>query len=97
MPCVNLQNDLPVFRIKHDVGEVGYGYPPYHVAPLQGVAFAPRLHEEAATPCAPNTLGDVWAIALMLFHVTVLRSFGNARLYNCRETTAQRAAVEGVI
>jgi hypothetical protein len=99
MPFVNLKNDLPVFGIKHDGCEVRAlrDTHPSRSA-LQGVAFAPRF-TEAATPCLPNTLGDVWAYCLSkLFHVSELRELSAMRGFiTATKRRSQRATVEGVI
>jgi hypothetical protein len=88
MPFVNLKNDLPVFGIKHDGCEVRALRDTHRSrSALQGVAFAPRFTKKRRH-LAPNTLGDVWAIASKLLHGA--QSFGNARFYNCHEKVWQR-------
>ena len=58
----------------------------HHVAPFKESPIAPRLSQEAATPCAPNTLGDVcWAIAGQ--SSVTSQTFGRSAMcafYSCR-------------
>jgi len=61
MAFVNLKNDLPVFRIKHDGCEVrALRIPTYHVAPFKESPLPPASRR-SGDALLPNTLGDVWA------------------------------------
>lgn len=82
MAFVNSKNDFPVFRIKHDVGEVGrYGIPTLSRSALQGVAFAPASHE-AATPCVTQHSGRCLGHCLSkLRHVAELRELSAMRAF----------------
>src|SRR5829696_1186141 len=73
MPFINFKDDLPVFRIKHDVGEVkALRIPAYHVAPLFKESLLPPASPRGGDTLCPT----LWAMCGLLpkfFHVTELR------------------------
>jgi len=55
-------------------------------APVQGVAFAPRLTKRRRRLVLPNTLGDVWATAQSSF---TSQNFGNVRFISAAKHASQ--------